>query len=64
MPAYFCCGDIASGKLIVPQPLSAPEIGVWYLVQLNANVANSRAICFSNWLLRELAQDSVLQQYL
>ncbi|WP_417227156.1 LysR substrate-binding domain-containing protein [Amphritea sp.] len=64
MPVFFCCSDIASGKLIVPQPLPVPEIGDWYLVQQNANVANSRAICFSNWLLRELSQDAVLQQYL
>lgn len=64
MPVFFCCSDIASGKLVVPQPLLVPEIGDWYLVQQNANVANSRAICFSNWLLRELSQDVVLQQYL
>ncbi|MCV6611632.1 MAG: hypothetical protein OIF55_12735, partial [Amphritea sp.] len=58
------CGDIASGKLVVPLPMTAPERGTWYLVQQNANLANSRAICFSNWLNRELMQDPVLQQYI
>lgn len=64
VPAFFGCGDIASGKLVVPLPMTAPERGTWYLVQQNANLANSRAICFSNWLNRELMQDPVLQQYI
>jgi len=64
VPAFFGCGDLASGKLVVPMQLTAPELGSWYLVQQPANLANSRAICFSNWLQRELALDSVLQQYI
>lgn len=63
IPAFFACGDLAEEKLIVPLPLTAQEIGSWYLVQLNANLSNSRAICFSNWLHRELALDPILQRF-
>lgn len=64
VPAFYCCGDLANGKLVVPIALTVPELGSWYLVQQPANLVNSRAIYFSNWLLRELARDPVLQQYI
>ncbi|WP_133011333.1 LysR substrate-binding domain-containing protein [Marinomonas flavescens] len=64
VPAFFCCGDIASGKLTVPIELIAPEIGSWYIVYPAASRDNSRVNYFVNWLNKMIEQDSVLQRYL
>ncbi|MFI8620860.1 MULTISPECIES: LysR substrate-binding domain-containing protein [Pseudomonadota] len=64
VPAFFCCGDIASGKLVVPLEQTVPEIGCWYLVCSATSRINSRANYFISWLSKMIDQDVVLQKYL
>lgn len=63
VPIFFACGDIASGKLIIPFECSVPELGCWYFVQEEVSLNNSRAMCFAEWVQRELKKDPILQQY-
>jgi len=64
IPTFFACGDIASGKLIVPIEKNAPEMGNWYIVYPNSSLDNSKALFFSNWLYKAIEQDQVLQKYI
>ncbi|REG85891.1 LysR substrate-binding domain-containing protein [Marinomonas pollencensis] len=64
VPAFFCSGDIAGGKLVVPLDRTVPEIGCWYVVCSATSRANSRANYFVSWLHKMIDQDAILQQYL
>ncbi len=62
--SFFACGDLASGKLIVPIDRSIPEIGAWYLLQPSQNQGDPKVSLFSNWLYQQLANDEYLQRSL
>lgn len=63
VPVFFACGDLASGKLVIPLEATTPEQGSWYLVHEADLLTNSRAMSFTNWITRELEADSLLQKY-
>ncbi|MEH6826307.1 MAG: LysR substrate-binding domain-containing protein [Motiliproteus sp.] len=62
--SFFACGDLASGKLIVPIDRPIPEIGAWYLVQPSQNQGDPKVSLFTNWLYQQLESDEYLQRSL